>query len=124
MAQEERLATPKQLAFIERLAADCKATIQKPLGEITIVEAKAIIDELLERVNKGRSNGDRETVTPQIRRYESWSKGARIGLAFKVCYKRWVGSGTNIFINKETFIKNVIDTYHLINEIAQKAEAS
>jgi len=55
---------------------------------------------------------------------DSWSNGARIGLAFKVCFKQWVGSGTNIFKNKEQFMKNVVDTYNLLNEIAEKAEAA
>ncbi|NIO22372.1 MAG: hypothetical protein GTN76_17015, partial [Candidatus Aenigmarchaeota archaeon] len=57
-------------------------------------------------------------------RYDSWSSGARIGLAFKVCYQRWVSNGANIFKNKDKFIKNVIDTYHLLNEIAEKAKAA
>lgn len=126
MSNGESLATPKQLAYIERLAADCKATIAKPLGDLTVEEASEIIDDLLERVNGGKSeNGvDRKKMAGGNRGHNSWSSGARIGLAFKVCYHRWVGSGTNIFKNKEEFIKNVIDTYHLLNEIAEKAEAA
>ncbi len=126
MSNGESLATPKQLAYIERLAADCKATVAKPLGELTMDEASEIIEELLERLNGGKNatGVDRRKIANTKRRYDSWSSGARIGLAFKVCYHRWVGSGTNIFKNKEDFIKNVIDTYHLLNEIAEKAEAA
>ena len=124
MANGERLATPKQLAYIEKLAADCKATIAKPLGEITTREASEIIEELLEQANNGKGNGDRNPATTTAKKYESWSNGARIGLAFKVCYQRWVSSGTNIFNNKDEFTKNVIDTYQLLNEIAQKSHAA
>jgi len=126
MSDGEKLATPKQLAYIERLAADCKATIAKPLGEITVDEASEIIDELLEKVNGGKSkNGsaERQTFSPN-RRPDTWSNGARIGLAFKVCYQRWIRSGSSVFTNKDQFTENVIQTYHLLNEIAKKAEAA
>ena len=49
MANEQRLATPKQLAYLEKLAAECKATIAKPLGELTTQDASEIIEELLQK---------------------------------------------------------------------------
>jgi uncharacterized protein YjgD (DUF1641 family) len=109
-------ATPRQVAYIERLSAESKTTVAKPLEELTVQEASEIIDELLEKVNGGNKTG--------ARRNDSWSNGARIGLAFKVCYQRWIGSGTNIFEKRENFIKNVLETYELLNEIAAKAEAA
>ena len=120
MANEQRLATPKQLAYLEKLAAECKATIAKPLGELTTQDASEIIEELLQKVN----GGNKKATNTNSRNYNSWSNGARIGLAFKVCYQQWVRSGTNIFKSRELFVKNVVDTYHLLNEIAKKAEAA
>lgn len=115
MANGQKLATPKQLAYIERLAADCETTVDKPLEELTVQDASEIIDDLLGKTN-GRKSGN-------LKR-DSWSNGARIGLAFKVCYQQWVRAEMNIFKNKEMFVKNVVDTYRLLNEIAEKAEAA
>jgi hypothetical protein len=126
MPDGERLATPKQLAYIERLSTDCKATIAKPLGELTMQEASKIIDDLLERVNNGKIGNDagQKTISRSSKRSSSWSNGARIGLAFKVCHRCWTKSGVNIFQNKERFIGNVLATYRLLNETAEKAEAA
>ena len=126
MSNGERLATPKQLAYVERLSTDCKATIAKPLQELTMQEASEIIDDLLEKVNGGRTENEagQNTVSRSDNRYGSWSNGASIGLAFKVCHRCWTKSGVNIFQNKERFIGNVLATYNLLNEIAEKAEAA
>ena len=119
MTNGEKPATPKQLAYIERLAADSQTLLEKPLEDLTVQEASGVIERLLEKGNGQDSN--KKTIQ---KRYDSWSNGARIGLAFKVCYMQWVGSGVNIFENKEQFVKNVVDTYQLLNEIAEKAEAA
>jgi len=112
-----KLATPKQLAYIERLASSCSATIQQPLDELTAEDASRIIEQLLGQTGlKGRNTNGKKR--------DSWGNGARIGLAFKVCYQRWINSGTNIFTNKDDFTRNVIATYELLNEIAQKVEAA
>jgi hypothetical protein len=118
MANGQSLATPKQLAYIERLAAECRATIEKPLGEISMEEASEIIGQLHERVS---ANGHRGGMRG---RNDTWSSGARIELAFKVCYQSWAKSGFSIFENRAHFMKNVIDTYQLLNEIVEKAEAA
>jgi hypothetical protein len=126
MRDEERLATTKQLAYIERLSTDCKTTIAKPLGEMTMQEASEVIDDLLDRVNgcESGNDGGQNTVSRSSKRYDSWSNGARIGLVFKVCHRCWTKSGVNIFQNKERFIGNLLATYRLLNEIAEKAEAA
>jgi hypothetical protein len=46
--------------------------------------------------------------------------GARLGMAFKCVYRNWITSGGNIF-KKKKLIKNVLETYKLINEIAERA---
>ena len=126
MSDGERLATPKQLAYIERLSTDRKASIAKPLGELTMQEASEIIDDLLEKVNGGESGneGVNKTISRSTKRYDSWSNGARIGLAFKVCHRCWTKSGVNIFQHKDKFIGNVLATYSLLNEIVENAEAA
>jgi hypothetical protein len=43
-----KLATPKQLASVERLAAECHMSVAKPIEELTMHEASEIIDELVE----------------------------------------------------------------------------
>jgi hypothetical protein len=45
--------------------------------------------------------------------------GARLGMAFKCVYRNWITSGGNIF-KKKKLIKNVLETYKLINEIAER----
>ena len=48
-----KLASPKQLAYIERLAAECHMSVAKPLEELTMQKASEIIDELVEKANGG-----------------------------------------------------------------------
>ena len=57
------------------------------------------------------------------RKHDGWSNGARVGIAFNVCYLNWLSNGVNIFGHREQFIRNVLDTYQLLTEIAEKAEA-
>ena len=125
MESEGRKATAKQRAYIEDLAGACKATIATPLNELTVEGASTLIEELRAQLNG--SNGAQalngRALTRGYRR-DAWSAGARIGLAFKVCYQRWIRSGENIFRHKEQFVKDVRATYQLLNDIAQQAEAA
>ena len=121
MEAETRMATPRQLAYIERLGSDTGATIGKPMAELTMMEASELIAELVQKTN-GAQNGKESgkgtnTFAP---RKTDFGSGARLGMAFKCVYRNWVTAGVNIFENKKEFIKNVLDTYKLINEIAEK----
>ena len=116
MEAEARMATPKQLAYIERLRTDIGTTIDKPLGELTVSEASELIEELLQKMNGTSGTPEARTV-----KRTDFGSGARLGMAFKCVYRNWVTSGENIFKNKKNFIKNVLETYVLINEIAEKA---
>jgi len=118
MEAEARMATPKQLAYIERLRTDVGTKIDKPLGELTVSEASELIDELLQKVNGQIAKSTSEART--VKRTD-FGSGARLGMAFKCVYRNWVTSGAQVFKNKKQFIKNVLDTYKLINEIAEKA---
>ena len=116
MEAEARMATPKQLAYIERLRTDVGTTIDKPLGELTVSEASELIEELLQKTSGTRASPD-----PRPVKKTDFGSGARLGMAFKCVYRNWVTSGENVFKNKKDFIKNVLDTYALIDEIAEKA---
>ena len=127
METETKMATPRQLAFIERLNADTGVTSQKPMEGLTVVEASELIAELLQKANPGQSGKEsyegRKSIASPMRKND-FGSAARLGMAFKCVYRNWVTSGENVFKNKKQFIKNVLDTYNLINEIAEKALAT
>jgi len=108
--------------YIERLAGrpGSSGTIfSGSLEEITSSPAQqssASIRGLLQRGLLG--NRGRDKASP------GWSHGARVELAFKVCYQQWVRSGVNVLKNKDMFVKNVMDTFQLLNEIADRTEIS
>ena len=124
MEAETRMATARQLAYIERLGADAGATTGKPVAEMTMVEASELIADLLQKANIGQNGKEAATGKSTMAipgRKTDFGSGARLGMAFKCVYRNWVTGGVNIFKNKKEFIKNVLDTYRLINEIAEKA---
>ena len=106
-----RRATPKQLAYIQQLRGKQGKESLEIDEELSSQEASTIIKALVEC---SQTNGQ----TKPVRLNE-----ARLGMAFKCCYRNWVTSGENIFRNKNVFIKNVLETYTLVNEIAQKLSA-
>ena len=113
----ERKATPRQVAYIERLSSGNGLRIEKPLSELTMNEASELIQQI---ATKGSRNGLHESNNNGNKRAD-FNQGARLGMAFKCCYARWTGTGNNIFKHKQDFIQNVLDTYVLINEIAERA---
>jgi hypothetical protein len=124
MEAETKMATGKQLAYIESLGAEAGVAIDKPVAELTKVEASELIADLLRKANVGQNskeaaNGKSSMGIPG--RKTDFGSGARLGMAFKCVYRNWVTAGVNIFEKKKEFIKNVLDTYKLINEIAEKA---
>ena len=86
-----------------------------------VAEASELIQELVDKVNNGQNGQNSTAANKQSGRRNDFGSGARLGMAFKCVYRNWVTSGVNIFENKKQFIKNVLDTYKLINEIAEKA---
>ena len=109
--ESQRKATPRQLAYIQQLRSKQGKESLEIDEEMSSQEASTIIKELVEST---QPNG----LTKPARLNE-----ARLGMAFKCVYRNWVGSGENIFKNKSAFIKNVLDTYALANEIAKKLSA-
>ena len=114
----ERKATPRQVAYIERLSLGTnRLEIEKPLTELTMSEASELIQQI---ATQGMGNGTQQSKNNGNKRAD-FNQGARLGMAFKCCYARWTGTGNNIFKHKQDFIQNVLDTYVLINEIAERA---
>ena len=109
--ENQRKATPRQLAYIQQLRSKLgKESLEIDL-DLSSQEASTIIKGLVE---SSQTNGQRNPVR---------INEARLGMAFKCCYRNWVTSGENIFRNKNVFIKNVLDTYTLANEVAQELSA-
>jgi hypothetical protein len=106
--ESQRKATPKQLAYIQQLRSKQGKESFEIEEDLSFQEASTIIKALVEC---SQTNGQ----TKPVKLNE-----ARLGMAFKCCYRNWVTSGENIFRNKNAFIKNVLDTYTLANEIAQE----
>jgi hypothetical protein len=120
MGNEKRLATPKQLEYIERLCMGNGETIDRERKDLTMAEASELIAGLLQKASNGKEKPlviNRE----HGNRRNDFGNSARLGMAFKCCYRRWIGSGKNIFKYRNDFIQNVLDTFDLINEIADKA---
>ena len=120
MGNEKGLATPKQLAYIESLCMANGSTVDYAAKDLTMAEASELIAGLLRKAN----NGIQEPMVIKREygnRRNDFGNSARLGMAFKCCYRRWIGSGKNIFKYRNDFIQNVMDTFELINEIADKA---
>jgi hypothetical protein len=109
--ENQRKATPKQLAYIQQLRSKQGKESLDLDEDLSFQEASNLIKDLLKIPN-------RNDQTNPLKINE-----ARLGMAFKCCYRNWVTSGENIFRNKNPFIKNVLDTYALANEIAQELSA-
>ena len=124
MEAETRMATPRQLAYIERLGSSTGAIVGKPMAELTMMEASELIAELVQKTN-GAQNGKETTngkgTTAFGQRKTDFGAGARLGMAFKCVYRKWTTNGADIFKHRKNFIDTVLETYKLINEIAEKA---
>ena len=124
MEAETKMATDRQLAYIERLGADTGATIEKPAGELTMMEASELIANLLQKANVGQNGNGAATGKTTMAipgRKTDFGSGARLGMAFKCVYRKWTTNGADIFKHRKNFIDTVLETYKLINEIAEKA---
>jgi hypothetical protein len=139
-----RLATPKQVAMLQRLAKDSNTKIERPFESLRIDQASALIDELIEKVSRGpdqrpdmtkESKQSNQTMTvPKtavrtVTRDDSYARSARFGMAFKLTYHKWTvrGEGYVQGVPEEkhdAFIQDVLRTYGLINEAARKAGVS
>lgn len=122
MEAETRMATPRQIAYIERLNTGNGMGIEKSLKELTSTEASELITELLHKVNSGQNGEEKSAISKASnQRRNDFGSGARLGMAFKCVYRKWTSNGADIFKHKDHFISAVLETYKLINDIAEKA---
>jgi hypothetical protein len=99
-----RQASDRQLAYIKSLQMEIGQGGLEIDNEISSTEASKIIDRLITQKNG----------SPRINE-------PRLGMAMKECFRIWTGNGWNIWEEKrKEFIKDVIRTYDLFTEIAQK----
>ena len=117
---EGKQATPRQLALIERLRSEGRVKQEECVDGLSFVEASELISRLLNKAPDG-SQGKGRTV-PGASRRTDFGTGARLGMAFKCVYRNWITAKHNIFQHKEVFTKEVLETYDLINAIAERVE--
>jgi hypothetical protein len=97
MEAAERMATPKQVALIEKLAE--RSNVDRPTGAMTMPEASKLITELLEKNNgQLQENGTSQQApaVTNVRRPDNITQNARIGMAFKLAYQNCTNHDTPI----------------------------
>ena len=99
-------ASEKQLAYIKRLQMEIGEDAAKTDKDMDKMQASMLISELIAKTNKKNKINE-----------------ARLGMAMKECFKEWTRFETDIWRkHREHFIQQVIDTYLLFTEIAQRLE--
>ena len=105
-----KAASDRQLSYIQRLQMEIGENRLETGQEMDSVEASKVIGELIAKTQ--RNNGLNAKVNEP-----------RLGMAMKECFKYWNSMGRDVLKErKETFIKEVIDTYQLFTEIVQRVE--
>ena len=124
MEAVSRMASPKQVEFLEDLSERTGTKIEKPLESLTSQQASELIDELLEKED-GPVHVQADVV--QRRRFaDERTLQARLGMAFKLTYHGYIVRG-NGFVQRlsedkyECFLKEVIEVFGLMNEVASRA---
>ena len=101
-------ASGRQLSYIKSLQMEIGHGGLEMDNEISSAEASRIIDRLITK-----KNGSARINEP------------RLGMAMKECYRIWNSLGRDVHRERrETFINEVIETYQLFTEIAQRLGSS
>ena len=124
MEAVSRMASPKQVEFLEDLSERTGTKIKKPLESLTSQEASELIDELLEK--EGRPVGVEAEVVRKRRFGDERTLQARLGMAFKLVYQACVVRSEGCvkrpsFEKRENFINEVIEVFEVMNEVASRA---
>jgi hypothetical protein len=99
-------ASEDQLAYIKRLQMELGEGVSKTEKDMDKTEASMVIGKLVAKAQKNHSISE-----------------ARLEMAIRECFKKWTRFGTDVWRqHREDFIKEVIDTYMLFSEIAQRLE--
>ena len=124
MEAVSRMASPKQVEFLEDLSERTGTKFEKPLESLTSQKASELIDELLEK--EGRPVRAQEEIVRRRRFADERTLQARLGMAFKLVYHGYIVRG-NGFVQRlsedkyECFLKEVIEVFELMNEVASRA---
>ena len=126
MEAVSRMASPKQVEFLEDLSERTGAKIARPLESLTSQKASELIDELLEKEGSGRPVRVQGEVIQKRRFADERTLQARLGMAFKLTYQGYIVRG-NGFVQRlsedkyECFLKEVLQVFELMNEVAGRA---
>ena len=123
MEAVSRMASPKQVEFLEDLSERTGTKMKKPLESLSSQQASELIDELLEK--EGRPVQVQAKVAEKRRFGDERSFQARLGLAFKLVYQGSVIHGESCvqrpsFEKRENFINEVIGVFEVMNEVASR----
>ena len=124
MEAVSRMASPKQVEFLEDLSERTGTRTEKPLESLTSQQASELIDELLEK--EGRPVHEQRVIMKKRRFADERTLQARLGMAFKLTYHGYIVRG-NGFVQRlsedkyECFLKEVIEVFELMNEVASRA---
>ena len=124
MEAVSRMASPKQVEFLADLIERTETKFDRPLESLTIVEASEMIEELLEKEDPGAPQNVKHVGKRRL--IDERTLQARLGMAFKLVYQGNVIRG-NGFVQRlsedkyECFLKEVIEVFGLMNEVASRA---
>jgi len=108
----ERPASDRQMAYIRRLQTEMGEQALVINEDVSSVQASMIIGELIAKSEK------RNGANSHVKINEP-----RLGMAMKECFREWKRWGWDMFRDEEKkgrFINEVITTYGLFTEIAEK----
>jgi hypothetical protein len=107
-------ASVRQLAYIKRLWTEMGESGPEISGEMSSPDASRMISQLISRA---RQNG--------VESVQAKMNEPRLVMAMKECFRLWTGLGRDIWEEKrDAFIKEVINTYGLFTDIADRADGS
>lgn len=119
MGDKSMAASEKQLAYVRRLRR--MLGTEQPESDYTLTTrgASVLIDEL-----KQQLKGETPIVAPEPGMPAELNQ-PRLGMVMKECFRYWRGKGYDVFDdkNRQKFIEDVLKTYALFSEIADRAAA-
>lgn len=111
--ENERKATPRQLAYIQQLRKRQGKESLEIKEDLGFEDASKMIEDLMD-------------LSPRNSKVQSAKiNEPRLGMVMKECFKPWRIHGYDIYgKHREAFKNEVIKTYQLFTEIAQELEQS
>ena len=111
-----RLASEKQKNLINILVKRNGFEIEKPLENLSTIEASRLIERLLFQQKNGVNQNDLKN--------DKNIDNIKLGLATKLVYNNWMYNVCALVRDKkmkEIFVKEVLETYNILQEISQRA---